>query len=335
MPWPACLTKTDAVQTQPSAQAASRPPDPSAEARNGGPYVVITPVRNEVDHLPSTIASMVEQEWRPRTWVIVDDGSTDGTGRLCTEAAGTHPWIHVVSRPDRGFRKSGGGVVEAFNDGLARLAQVGPPGGKPSWDFIVKLDGDLLFDSQYFKQCLGRFRADRTLGIGGGLICSMVDGELKEESKGDPAFHVRGATKIYRRECWEAIGGLVQAPGWDTLDEVKANMLGWKTYTFPELKLQQLKPTGTADGAWKNWVKNGRANYITGYHPLFQVLKCVRRAFRKPYLVAASGLLYGFFSSYWQKTPRVEDAQLIRYVRGQQINRLLGRKSIWTSRVGV
>ncbi len=285
-------------------------------------YLVITPVRNEAQRLSATIDSVTRQVVRPKFWVIVNDGSTDATGGLIDEAAARHQWIKAVHRPDRGFRKSGGGVIEAFYDGYQHL-----PGG--GWDFIVKLDGDLQFDADYFQSCLARFKSDPKLGVGGGMVCADVNGVWQEEAKGDPPFHVRGATKIYRRACWEGIGGLLKAPGWDTLDEVKANMLGWRTYTFRDLKLLQLKSTGSADGSWKNWVKNGRANYITGYHPLFMLAKCFSRLPDKPYGVVSAGLLYGFFSSYLRRIPRVQDAELINYLRAQQVNRLFGKPSLW------
>ena len=151
-----------------------------------------------------------------------------------------------------------------------------------------------------------------------------------DDSPGDPSFHVRGATKIYRRAAWEAIGGLLPSPGWDTLDELKANMLGWKSYSFKELPVCQLKPTGSADGAWRNWFKNGRANYVTGYHPAFMMAKCVKRAFAPPFLVGAAGLACGYFNGYLDKqVGRVNDAALIRYIRNQQIRKLTLRSSIW------
>jgi hypothetical protein len=156
---------------------------------------------------------------------------------------------------------------------------------------------------------------------------------LEEESKGDPLFHVRGATKIYRRECWEQIGGLIRAPGWDTVDEVKANMLGWKTYTFPGLTLTHHRFTGNADGAWKNWVKNGLANYITGYHPVFMMLKCGKRLFAKPYGVAGLGLFWGYVSGYTRRVQRIEDKDVIAYLRRQQMNRLLLQESLWDSSI--
>lgn len=289
---------------------------------NTARYIVITPARNEIDNLPHTIASMAAQTWRPARWVIVDDGSTDGTQELVREAAAKHSWITAIHRSDRGFRKQGGGVVEAFYDGLAAI------GGEP-WDFLVKFDADLSFTSDYFARCLARFVADPKLGVGGGLISHEVNGRLVSESPGDPAFHVRGATKIYRRECWEAIGGLLPAPGWDTIDELKANMLGWTSATFPEIPLKHHRFTGSVDGRWKNYVKFGVANYITGYHPLFMAVKCFKRSFQRPYLLGAAGLAWGYCRSHFQGVSRVNEPELVTYVRRQQINRLLFRPSLW------
>ena len=286
-------------------------------------YIVISPVRNEQQFLPRTIESMVVESVRPLEWILVDDGSTDGTGKLIDDAAARHPWIKALHRTDRGFRHAGGGVMEAFYDGYKSILN-------PGWQFIVKLDADLSFESDYFEQCFKRFDAQPRLGIAGGTICSRVNGALEAESRIDPAFHVRGATKIYRRECWDAIGGLIRAAGWDTVDEVKANMLGWTTLTFPDLKLVHHRPSGEAYGQWSNLIKNGRANYVAGYHPLFMFAKCVRRMFEKPYLIEGCGLWAGFMSGYLKRIPQVEDKEFIRYFRRQQMNRLLGKKSLWS-----
>ena len=286
-------------------------------------YIVISPVRNEAHYLPQTIRCMVAQSVRPTEWILVNDGSTDTTGAILAAAVGQHPWIRVIHRKDRGFRQAGGGVIDAFYDGYQSISD-------SAWQFLVKLDGDLSFSADYFQQCLDRFGADPKLGIAGGTICNQVNGGLEVESRIDPVFHVRGATKVYRRACWEQIGGLIRAPGWDTVDEVKANMLGWITRTFPALKLVHHRPAGQAYGQWSNLVKNGRANYIAGYHPLFMFLKCLRRLFEKPYLVEGCGLWIGFAGAYFKRVPRVADRAVIKYFRRQQMNRLFGRKSLWT-----
>ena len=284
-------------------------------------YIIITPARNEEAHLSKTIESVVSQTLRPRRWILVNDGSTDRTGQLMDEAAKEHPWMTVVHRPDRGFRKAGGGVIEAFYDGFTLAC-------KEHWDYLVKLDGDLSFNGSYFADCFQKFEADSKLGIGGGTVCRLTNGALVEESGGDPPFHVRGATKIYRRACWEQIGGLIKAPGWDSLDELKANMLGWKTYTFRTMKLHQHRNTGDADGAWKNWVKNGLANYITGYHPAFMLVKCLNRCLRTRSVMIPAGLGWGFLSGYLKRVPQAEP-EVVRYVRREQVKRLCMGDSLW------
>jgi biofilm PGA synthesis N-glycosyltransferase PgaC len=283
-------------------------------------YVVITPVRDEESYIRFTIESMVAQTVRPQEWVIVDDGSSDGTGTIINEYAAKYTWIRAVHRNDRGCRKAGGGVVDAFNDGYRAL-------NSRDWDFIVKLDGDLTFDADYFCKCLKTFGSEPTLGVGGGTICHIVKGRKHPEEC--PVFHVRGATKIYRRSCWDAIGGFWPAPGWDTIDEVKASRLGWTTRSFPDLQLVHHRRTGTAEGIWAGLVKSGKANYVCGYHPLFMLSKCALHLVREPYVIGSLGLLVGFVSGYVKGIPQVDDPATIEYLRHQQMNRLLGQESIW------
>jgi biofilm PGA synthesis N-glycosyltransferase PgaC len=286
-------------------------------------YVIISPVRNEAKHLPGTIASLAGQTMPPAQWIVVDDGSTDESKTILAKAALEHPWITVVKRSDRGARKPGTGVIEAFYDGMPELKVT-------DWEFLIKLDGDVSFERDYMERCFAQFQADPKLGIGGGTVCAQRPEGLVPESSIDPAFHVRGATKIYKRECWDVIGGLLRAPGWDTLDELKANMLGWKTRTFKDIKLTHHKPAGSADGSWTNWFKNGRANYLVGYHPLFMVLKSARRMFYKPYGLQAFGLLAGFFSGYFSGVRQIPDRELIAYLRRQQMRKLAFQPSLWS-----
>jgi len=283
-------------------------------------YVVITPVRDEEEFVASTIECMLRQSIQPAEWVIVNDGSTDKTGEIIDDYARRYPWIRTRHRENRGFRKSGGGVVEAFNDGYEALTC-------RDWHFIAKFDGDLSFGPDYFERCFDYFRTELKLGLGGGAIYHVVDGEQRLEVC--PRFHVRGATKIYRKACWEDIGGFWPAPGWDTFDEVKANRLGWTTRTFEDLHLTHHRQTGTADGLWGGFVKNGRANYVCGYHPLFMLGKCARRTFQRPYFLGAAGLFYGFITGYCKGIPRVDDPLTIAYLRQQQLGRLCGSETIW------
>jgi poly-beta-1,6-N-acetyl-D-glucosamine synthase len=290
--------------------------------RSAGPvvkYCIITPVRDEEEFIKGTIESVLCQTLRPIEWIIVDDGSTDSTGAIIERCAQEHSWIRPFHRKDRGYRSSGGGV-EAFLDAYPRLQ-------RQDWEFLVNLDGDLTFAPDYFERCFEYFRSTARLGIGGGKIYKKARKRLRWERA--PNFHVRGATKIYRRECWESLGGLFPGLGWDTVDELKANQLGWITKTFPDLMLVHHRVTGAAWGAWGNAVNDGEADYIVDYHPVFFGLKCIRNLLDSPLVVRSIGVAYGFLRCAVRRTPRIGDKELRRYLRQQQLRRLLGMASIW------
>jgi biofilm PGA synthesis N-glycosyltransferase PgaC len=283
-------------------------------------YVIITPIRDEEKYIEGTVESVCCQTTRPVEWVIVDDGSTDRTGDIIDRYAAHNAWIRVIHRKNRGFRNAGGGVMEAFYDGYNAVQY-------KEWDFIVKLDGDLSFAPDYFEKCFEYFRRDPELGIGGGEIHHDVSGTPKLEVS--PRFHVRGATKIYRKACWEAIGGLWPAPGWDTIDEVKGNMLGWKTYAFADLRLLHHRFTGSEEGLLRDRVKRGVACYVSRYHPIYVVASCLNRLTQRPFMIGSAAQLYGFLKAHFSRPPRVEDRSYVAYIRGQQLRRLLGMQTIW------
>lgn len=283
-------------------------------------YIIISPVRNEAAHLSEVIAAIAAQTVLPVQWILVNDGSTDATAELLASAAKQHGWIEVVERPNRGARAPGTGVMEAFADGFRRITT-------SSWEYIVKLDGDIIVPPHYMESCLNEFAKDPSLGIGGGTV-DHIQGEQRV-TEPHPKFHVRGATKIYRRACWDAIGGLSRSIGWDTHDELNARFHGWTTRTFEGIRALHCRPTGAADGSWRNAVKNGRANYAVGYHPLFMFAKCLVRVRERPFLAQALGLAVGFVSGYARRAPRISEPGLIAFTRREQLRRLMGRSSIW------
>ena len=134
-------------------------------------YVIVTPVRDEEEHLEGTIRSVTAQTLKPAEWVIVDDGSVDGTAAIIDRYASQYDWIRGLQRGNRGFRKRGGGVVEAFNDGYQSLQC-------QDWEFVVKLDGDLTFEPDYFERILKRFLAEPRLGVAGGTLRSLSEGTM-------------------------------------------------------------------------------------------------------------------------------------------------------------
>lgn len=291
----------------------------SKEAVPAVKYCIITPVRDEEQFIAATIESVLHQTIRPAEWIIVDDGSTDATGNIIDRYARGYPWIQTLHRQNRGYRSTGGGI-EAFLDAYPSLHS-------RDWEYLVNLDGDLTFAPDYFERCFQHFRDMPLLGIGSGTVYARVGERLQLEKA--PSFHVRGATKIYRRECWENLGGLLCSLGWDTVDEIKANQLGWRTQSFQDVQLVHHRVSGAAWGSWGNAVNDGEADYIVGYHPAFFCLKCIRHIFDWPYVVRSLGIVYGFLRCVVRRTPQISDRELRAYVRRQQLRRLLGMSSIW------
>jgi len=280
-------------------------------------YVVITPARDEAATVEKTIASMLAQTIRPLRWVIVDDGSTDATRALVEKHLPENPWIELVVRENRGFRALGGGVVDAFNEGFARVAAL-------PWDFVVKLDADLSFDARYFEELLARFDADPKLGMASGKTFLVENGRKSIEWCHDE--HVRGPAKTYRRECFDAIGGLEARRGWDMIDETRAQMRGWTTRSFLDLELIHHRPI---DARQSNVLRSrfdmGRLYHFLGYHWLYLVARAARSAVQDfPLVVGGTALFAGFVWSALRREPRY-DPDYVAFVQKKQLARFSWR----------
>jgi glycosyltransferase involved in cell wall biosynthesis len=279
-----------------------------------GNYVIISPVRNEVKYLTRTIRSVVQQQCRPQAWVIVDDGSTDQTFELAQEAASRFAWIKAVRRTDRGFREPGCGVIEAFYDGLTQLPN-------QDYEFVCKMDGDLEFAPDYFSTLLQEFEQKPRLGLASGVTyLQKPSGKLVQE-KVAPNFAV-GPIKLYRRACFEAIGGLVPHLGWDTIDVYRARLLGWETANYPELKVIHLRQMGTARGIVWGKIKTGMGEYYYGSHPLFVIARCLYRMTERPFILNGLSIGIGYVQAWLRREPRLDDPAFVSFLRADQLSRL-------------
>lgn len=282
-------------------------------------YVIVTPVKNEERFLDGMISSVLRQTVRPAKWLIVNDNSTDGTGEILREVATRHKWITAVESNDPSMQRKPGGE-EVVHCGIRQVHM-------EDYDFFARLDADITFESDYFERLLIEFYKNPRLGIAGGVCYVWSRKGLVEEKH--PRFHTRGALKTYRVRCYQEIGGLERKLGWDTVDEIRANMLGWETRSFPELQVVHHRPTQTASGALEGNRNFGIAGYYVGYHPLFLLVRAVKNMARPPYLLGGFSMLCGFLGGYLKSLPRIRDQELIRYVRKQQWNRLVGKSTIW------
>jgi len=283
-------------------------------------YALITPVKNEELFFPKCAQSVTDQTIKPQKWIIINDNSTDKTGDIISNLAKQHNWIETINNKEliNTKRRIGGQAV--IHLGLQRI-------NFGDYDFIIRMDGDVLFEPDFFQKIFQKFEQNPDLGIASGVCYVEEDNKLMEEK--NPNFHTRGPLKIYKSKCLHDIGGLIQEEGWDTIDEIKANMLGWETRNFDELRVIHLRRTQSASGALRGFLNQGYVAYFIGYHPLFMLLRAIRKMFIRPFIIGGIYLYAGYLHGFIKRAPRFEDKKITNYMREQQINKILGKESIW------
>ncbi len=265
-------------------------------------YIIVSPVKDEERHVDLTLRSVISQTLKPVLWIIVDDGSRDQTPEIVNRYVGAHQFMRLLQNARAGIRQPGSSIIRAFNLGLKDV-------GARDYDFIVKLDCDLSFESDYFENLLGRFKDDKRLGIASGIYLEMAKTGIWKEVV-MPPYHAAGACKVLRRKCFEEIGGFIVSAGWDTVDEIRAVMKGWKTGHFRDLRIKHHKLEGSGIGTIKTSVMHGEIYYLTGGSNLFFLLKVLHRIGTKPYFLGALALLWGNLRAAMErKTPLVTEAE--------------------------
>jgi len=281
-------------------------------------YIAITPARDEEKFLPRLISSMASQTLKPDRWIVIDDGSMDRSGQILDEAAAEHPWIDVKHLPVGRERLPGGEFV---------LMSFLPESLWRNYDAIFRVDADVSFKPDFVELMAAEFKRDPKLGIAGSALFEPA-GTVWREIR-SPAYHTRGCVKLYSRECFEAIGGLVSGLGWDTIDECRAMMLGFKSHGFRHIRAYHHRPQGTAGGYLKGNLGAGRAAYHVGYHPLFLLMRAARRGLSYPPVIGGLFLLAGYLEGYLRRDEKHAPPDLVKFVRKQQLRRMLMMDSVW------
>jgi glycosyltransferase involved in cell wall biosynthesis len=280
---------------------------------DGRGYLLVSPCRNEAAYMRRTLDSVAAQTLPPALWVIVDDGSSDATPEILADYAARYSWIRVLTRPDRGRRAVGPGVVEAF---LAGLAATDPA----DFPYLGKLDLDLDLPAGYFAGLIARMEADPRLGTCSGMPYFTSASGRRISEKCGPEMSV-GMTKFYRRECYAQIGGLVPEVMWDAIDCHSARRLGWKARAFedPELAFEHLRPMGSSErGVLTGRRRHGYGQYYMGSHPLYFAATAIYRMTHPPYVVGGLAMLQGYFGAWARGAARHDDPELRRFIRAYQ-----------------
>ena len=258
-------------------------------------YAVVTPVRDEEENLARLAECLTTQTLLPERWIIVDNGSSDGTDQLARRLAATYPWVTAASAPGEATPVPGAPIVRAFHAGLAQVHEY--------VDVIVKVDADISIDRAHFETLVTAFDDDPTLGIAGGH-CYEREGDewLPAKSNGN---HVRGAVRAYRRACLEELLPLAERTGWDTIDEYQAAARGWTTATVEGLRFNHHRAVGARDGGrFRRWKAKGSASHFVGYRPLYLVLRALYNSRSDP---AAVAMIWGFAAAAARGEPRHPD----------------------------
>lgn len=280
-------------------------------------YVLITAARNEGLYIEETIKSVLAQTVLPKKWVIVSDRSVDNTDLIVSKYAASHRIIEFVRR-ENGNESGFASKVHALRLGYDKLKDI-------TYDFIGHLDGDISLDGDYYEKILKKFRQNSRLGLAGGLVLENYNGQFLSRSYTyDSSKSVAGGIQLFRRRCYEAIGGFVpiEAGGEDWYAEIMARMKGWEAETFSDLKVFHHKPSKTARGPLRDGFRQGVMDYSLGSHPVFEVIKCIGRVREKPYIVIGLLRLAGFAWCYLRKKKRVVPIKLIESLRREQLEKL-------------
>ncbi len=277
-------------------------------------YVLVTPARNEASFIGETMRSVIAQTVRPLRWVIVSDGSTDGMDAIVAALSAQHEWIEFVRLPERSSRDFAG-KVRAFNEGYARLHGL-------RYDAIGSLDADISFDPEYFAFLLARLLENPDLGLVG---TPFEEGGKSYDYRFVSIEHVSGACQLFRRECFEAVGGFVPMPGGgvDHVAVITARMKGWKTRTFTEKTCHHHRKIGSArHGTLKAKFRVGTLDYALGGHPVWELFRAVYQMSKRPWIIGGCLIFFGYFSSLMTRAARPISPELLRFRRREQMERL-------------
>jgi glycosyltransferase involved in cell wall biosynthesis len=284
-------------------------------------YVLVTPARNEAAFIEGTIKSVVAQTRLPARWIIVSDGSTDGTDEIVQHYAAAHPWIELLRMPERRDRQFAA-KAHAFNAGYARLKGM-------AFDIIGNLDADITFEPGYFEFLLSHFVERSRLGVAGTPFVEDFDrrGDHSYAHKFASTEHVSGACQMFRRQCFEEIGGYIPVKGGaiDWIAVTTARMKGWETRTFVEKVCFHHRKLGTGAGT-QNPLRMrfhyGQKAYYVGGHPIWETSRGLFAMRKKPFIVGGLLFLCGYLWAALKRMERPVSPELIRFHRGEQMARL-------------
>jgi UDP-N-acetylglucosamine transferase subunit ALG13 len=277
-------------------------------------YAVVTAVRDDAVNLERLGCCLVAQTKRPVSWVIVDQGSADASAAVARRFVQHHDWIHMIPSPGGSQATRGAPIAEAFELGVASLPA--------SVDIVVRVDADVSMETEFCGQLVQLFESDEALGIASGSRWELDGGAWRQRFVVGPS--VEAQCRAYRRDCLTAVLPLDKHRGWDGVDVVQAELLGWGTLVAADLGFRHHRAIGARDGSrLQAWVGEGSASYSMGYRLSYLTLRSLYHARRDPWAV---GLLVGYVRAALDRTARASDS-VRRYVKDRQSPKYLRERA--------
>ncbi|WP_345206885.1 glycosyltransferase [Chryseobacterium ginsengisoli] len=217
-------------------------------------FLIIIPAHNEENNLSFTLDSLQQQSFKDFKVVIVNDGSTDGTSEVIKKYTDNDSRFETVNL-QKSAHQPGSKVVNAFKNGLNTQ-------NIDEFEIICKFDADIILSENYLEKVENSFKNNPKYGLIGGLLYVEKDGDWVYEGNSNK-HHVRGPMKAYRKESFIQMGGIRETLGWDNIDSILLENLGWKEIVLPELHVKLIKVKG-ADYTIKPADYYGRYFYFLG-----------------------------------------------------------------------
>ena len=286
-----------------------------ADQKSYPAYVLVTPARNEEALVEKTIESVIHQTVLPLKWVIVDDGSTDRTPKIVGRYLAQFSWMEMIRMPQRRDR-SFAAKVQAFNVGYEVVKAL-------PYAIIGNLDSDISFEKDHFEFLLKKFSEDPSLGVAGTIF--REEGYSSERDSFEGQYHVAGGCQLFRKQCWEQIGGYIphRAGGIDWIAVTTARMMGWKTESFREKSFFHYRRLGTSErSVVSSLFSYGAKDYYLGGHPAWELFRVTYRATKQPFIIGGLALGLGYCWAFLRRAPRSVSQELMAFHRQEQMTKL-------------
>ena len=280
-------------------------------------YYIVIPAHNEESYLADTLNSVLRQSLLPDRVIIVNDNSTDGTESIINKFLSLSPIFEKLNTTSSEIHMPGSKVINAFNKGLEVLDD--------TYDFIVKLDADIILPDNYFERIAFIFKGNPKVGVAGGFL-------YEEDTEGNWKLnhpmnkdHVRGAIKAYSKACFKAIGGLKNAMGWDTVDELLSQYNDFEIYTADNLHAKHLRPIGHSYNE-KAKLLQGKAMYTMRYGFWITLIASLKMALKSKKWNVLISNFEGYYTAKKEKIPFLvnkKQGKFIRNLRWTNIKRKL------------